>query len=147
MKKIRNKMMVSLMLVFALFFQITANSVQAADDVAVPYLNNTMRATTSVTIKNGVLHFNNQCAGFSNLTTRIRVTSQIERKAGGLLWTTVDTGTPNNQWVDTVYGYDFNKAHSFKLPSKGTYRVVAIFRVSGSGGPDDVIRNNAEKTY
>ena len=56
---------------------------------------------------------------------------------------TVDNGS----WTDTSTSTSFSKSHSVQLSSKGTYRAHVVFTISGTGGSDDKITKNVEKTY
>lgn len=59
----------------------------------------------------------------------------------------MDIGQSNNQWVDTVYNHRYYGTHSFKLPSKGIYRVTVKYQIYGTGGPADKITCELNKTY
>ena len=61
----------------------------------------------------------------------------------GLIWITVSGGS----WTDTSTATNFSKSHSVQLSDTGTYRAHVEFTISGSGGSDDKITKNVEKTY
>ena len=85
--------------------------------------------------------------GIKNVTTKVAVTTYIQKRTLGLFWTKVDIGTANNQWVDTSTELSGYFIHKTQLKSKGTYRVVIKIVFSGSGGSDDIIEQNLEKKY
>lgn len=65
--------------------------------------------------------------------TQIVVTTYVQKRTLLVIWTRVDIGTPNNEWVDYGGNGDFDASHSAQMPAPGTYRVVATFDVySGS---------------
>lgn len=113
-----------------------------------PYYNNTISDKSSVTIfDSGLLTIYNQHRGIQGTTAKVVVTTYIEKKVLGLFWSRVDIGQPDNQWVDTAYGDYYNSTHTHQLDSTGTYRVTAIFVVSGTGGADDEITQINEVVY
>ena len=121
--------------------------VNAAEDIT-PYYNNTLSARTTISISSaGKLSIVNSYHGFQNVTTRAVITTYIEKKVLGLIWTKVDIGLPNDQWVDAVNNYYYTGEHTFQLSSKGTYRVTVSFKIYGSGGTADEIERQETKTY
>lgn len=80
-------------------------------------------------------------------TTKVVITTYIEKKTLGLFWKRVDIGTANNEWVDTIYGIDYTKVRRFQLSAKGTYRVKIVFKVYGTGGAADEIPYEIKDTY
>ena len=77
--------------------------------------------------------------GLSGKTTKVVITTYIEKKTLGLFWSRVENGQPNNQWVDTSY--------TFQLSSTGTYRVTVTYKVYGSGGAADEIKCVMKDSY
>lgn len=113
-----------------------------------PYYNNTSNTRTVAYISdNGILNVTNRFNGFQGVTSKVVITTYVEKKILGLFWSRVDIGQPDDQWEDTAYGAIFNSTHTHQLTSTGTYRVTAIFVVSGVGGADDTITNTYEVTY
>lgn len=113
-----------------------------------PYFNNVIGAYSTASVSsNGNLSVTNRISGVQGTTSKVVVTTYVEKKILGLFWSRVDIGQPDDQWVDTVYGASFNKTHTHQLTSTGTYRVTAIFVVSGTGGADDEIVRTSEVTY
>lgn len=113
-----------------------------------PLFNNVLSVSNPVTISDsGILTVDNQYYGFEGTTTKAVITTYIEKKTLGLLWTRVDIGQTDNKWVDTVYGYENSVSHSFQLESTGTYRVVTTFVIYGTGGTADEIERITEKRY
>jgi len=117
-------------------------------EVVTPYYNNTLSARTTIAISpSGELSVVYAYHGIQNVTTMAVITTYIEKKVLGLFWTRVDIGTPDDQWVDTIYDYAHNGEHSLQLDSKGTYRVTVTFHIYGSGGAMDEIERQETKTY
>lgn len=83
-----------------------------------------------------------RCNALSTKFTSATIETKVQKKVG-LIWVTVDNGS----WTDTTKSKNFSKSHSVQLSSKGTYRAHVKFIVSGTGGSDDEITKNVEKTY
>ena len=113
-----------------------------------PYYNNTSYARTVASISDsGVLNVTNYCNGLPGVTSKVVITTYVEKKILGLFWSRVDIGQTDDQWVDTSYSATYNKTHTYQLTSSGTYRVTATFVVSGNGGAADEITNTKEVSY
>lgn len=113
-----------------------------------PLFNNVSSVLNPVTISDsGKLTVTNQYYGYDGTTTKAVITTYVEKKTLGFFWTRIDIGQTDNQWVDTLYGYKNSVAHSLQLESTGTYRVVSIFVIYGTGGTSDEIEKITEKTY
>ena len=128
-------------------FSVSAAAVTAKYSIA-PLYNNTATVLTSMTINNsGKMSINYNVAGFSSLTTKISITTYIEKKTLGLFWMRVDNGQANEQWVDTIYNYKYNGSRTYQLASSGTYRVTVVYKVYGSGGSADEIEYQKTDSY
>lgn len=137
---------VTVILCLLLVTQMLVQPVAAA--TVMPKFNNVLSVSNPVTISDsGILTVDNQYYGFEGTTTKAVITTYIEKKTLGLLWTRVDIGQTDNKWVDTVYGYENSVSHSFQLESTGTYRVVTTFVIYGTGGTADEIERITEKRY
>lgn len=130
-------------------FSFAGESVFAAENSAVaPCMNNGLKATLSFTIiSSGLSEVYVSYIGIKGTTTKVTVTSYIQKKTLGLFWTKVDIGTEDKQWVDTSTSLDGSFKHQFQLKSTGTYRAVIKVVFSGTGGADDVIEDKIEKKY
>lgn len=105
--------------------------------------SNVYSTTTSFAISNsGKATVNNSYIGFSGITTGGKITTKVQKKVG-LIWVTVSGGS----WTDTSSATNYSKSHSVQLSSTGTYRAHVVFVISGTGGPDDKITKNVQKTY
>ena len=52
-----------------------------------------------------------------------------------------------DSWTDTITAINYSRGHSVQLYSKGTYRAHLECTFSGTGGSDDEIKRNVQKTY
>lgn len=108
-----------------------------------PYFNNIDNVTTSFSISSsGKATVNNTYSGITGTTKNVEIATKVQKKFG-LIWITVDDG----KWTDTSTATNFSKSHSVQLSKTGTYRAHVEFTVSGTGGSDDKITKNVEKTY
>ena len=114
----------------------------------VPYYNNTVNANSYFTIsEDGVATVDISYHGVSDITTGATITTKIQKRTLGLIWTTVDIGTTDNVWIDESTSVTFSTSHSVKLKSKGTYRVAVDFVIRGTGGANDEISQTATCEY
>lgn len=80
--------------------------------------------------------------GKSGVTKSAEIVTKVQKKVG-IIWVTVNGGN----WTDTSTSTNFSRSHSVQLSSKDTYRAHVVFTISGTGGSDDKITKNIEKTY
>lgn len=127
---------------------LTSFSLVVYADEAVPYYNNVDTVNSAASISSsGVLTVNNRYKGSSSTTTKAVITTYVERKVLGLFWSRVDIGQTDDEWVDTIYSYEYSGSHSVQLEKTGTYRVTVEFVIYGSGGSADTITKEIERTY
>lgn len=108
-----------------------------------PYSNNVNSTDVSFSISSsGKATVSYEYYGKSGVTKNAEIVSKVQKKVG-LIWVTVDGGS----WTDTSTSTNFSKSHSVQLSTKGTYRAHVVFTISGTGGSDDKITKNVEKTY
>lgn len=139
------KKIVAIVLTLTLFMGVFAVSASAAE--IEPYLNNTSSTTTLFNINSkGVGTVTYSCSGDSNFT-RVNIVCYVEKKTLGLFWSRVETGTNNNEWIDSSNRNPYTGTRTFTLKDKGTYRAVVTYTVEGTGGPDDVITSKVEDKY
>ena len=120
----------------------------AADYDVAPCYNNTVTANSYFTIsENGKATVNIQYEGVSGLTTGATITTKIQKRTLGLIWTKVDIGTEDNVWIDEATGFVYSNSHSVNLNSTGTYRAVVDFVIRGTGGADDEISQTSTCEY
>lgn len=96
---------------------------------------------------NGNLKINYVIVGNSSSTSKIVITTYFEQKYLGLFWQRVDTGSPNDEWVSTIYDYTYNGSRTFTLPEAGTYRTTVTYEVYGTNGTIETITYQKTNTY
>lgn len=108
-----------------------------------PYSNNVDTTNTTFSISSsGLATVKNTYYGITGTTKSAEIVTKVQKKVG-LIWVTVNGGS----WTDNSTATNFSKSHSVQLSSKGTYRAHVVFTISGTGGSDDKITKNVEKTY
>lgn len=108
-----------------------------------PYSNNVNSTEVSFIISSsGNATVTCKYYGKSGITQSSEIVTKVQKKFG-LIWITVDNGS----WTDTSTSTNFSKSHSVQLSTTGTYRAHVVFTISGTGGSDDKITTNVEKTY
>lgn len=107
------------------------------------YSNNVLTTNTTFSISSsGKATVANSYSGITGTTKSAKIVTKVQKKVG-LIWVTVSNGS----WTDTSTATSFSKSHSVQLSGTGTYRAHVVFTISGSGGSDDEITKNVEKTY
>ena len=139
---------ISALLIMCLFI-IPLSPVSAATQEGVtPYYNNVNSTITNMGISDsGKITITYKVNGYSSLTTKIVITTYIEKKFLGLFWKRVDIGKTDNQWVDTINDYRYTGSRTHQLSSSGTYRVTVVYKIYGSGGSADEIEYQATDSY
>ena len=74
--------------------------------------------------------------------TDVTVRTYVEKRSLLVIWTRVDIGETNNEWVDYGGTGTFNVSHTAQLSNAGTYRVTTIFEVYNGS----VLLDTIEKT-
>ncbi len=134
------KKMIAVILCLVTFFTVTLTAY--ASEIQ-PFSNNVGNTNTVFTISNsGLATVKNTYSDSLNRVTSAEIVTKVQKKVG-LIWVTVSNGS----WTDTSTATSFSKSHSVQLSSKGTYRAHVVFTISGTGGSDDKITKNVEKTY
>ena len=135
--------LLSLIIVTGCSYTALASETVGITDEPVLRSSNVYSTSTSLTISNsGKATVNNSYIGFSGITTGGKITTKVQKKIG-VIWVTVSGGS----WTDTSSATNYSKSHSVQLSSTGTYRAHVVFVISGTGGPDDKITKNVQKTY
>ena len=135
MKKILALMLCSVILVTTTV-TVYANNIQ-------PCYNNIDNVTTSFVISSsGKATVTTTYTGITGTTKNVKIVIKVQKKFG-LIWTTVDGG----KWTDNSTAEDYSRSHSVQLSKTGTYRAHVEYTISGTGGSDDKITKNIEKTY
>ena len=142
------KKLIYVLMVVIILYSIACPVLAALPEEITPLYNNTEYASCALSISssgNATVTLNYK--GIDGVTTGATVETYIQKKTLGLVWTTVNIGQPNNKWVDTVTGVSPTIRHYAQLDSTGTYRAVAKFTISGTGGSADVIEKTSTYTY
>lgn len=147
-KSIKRLLTIALMFCLTVTPMFSASAASAQSNEIVPFYNNTRVVRTYCSVDdNGELAISYNVDGISGVTTKIIITTYIEKKILGLFWTRVDNGQANDQWVNTYHTSKYNGERYFDLPSTGTFRVNVTYVVYGSGGSADSIPYEAEVQY
>ncbi len=150
MKKLGKKLIAAVLTMCLMMIPLGSVSAAAATQEEIsPRLNNTLSTTTAMNINSsGKMTISYQYTGYPSITTKAVITSYIEKRGFlGLTWSRVDIGTPNNQWVDTIYDYSYTGTRTFQLSSTGTYRVTVVYKIYGSGGAADEIEYQGKDSW
>ena len=79
--------------------------------------------------------------------TVAKVTVKIQKKTLGVLWTTVDIGTANNEWIAYNNNVNGSFSKSFAVNGTGTYRAKITLEFYGISNTVDVIEDTIECKY
>lgn len=104
--------------------------------------NNTLRVVTAFSITDtGEARVTYQYTGYPDITTGAEITIKIEKRNLLIFWNDIveETVVVTGERYDGVYRYQLSKT--------GTYRCTVTYRVSGTGGADDVITFEDTDTY
>ena len=136
----------TLCLLLVPFGTVSASATQTEE--IMPLYNNTSSTISAMSINDsGTMTISYRYSGYPSVTTKAVITTYIEKKTLGLFWTRVDIVTDNDEWVDTINDYRYSGSRTYKLSSKGTYRVKISYKIYGSGGSADVIPYEKTDTY
>ncbi len=147
-KQIKKIFIVIMVLCLSVTSFVTASSATAIPEEIMPLYNNTSATDCAMKISSsGLMTIDYNIDGKPGVTTRAVVTTYVEKRVLGLFWSRVDIGTTNDEWVDTIYDYEFTKKRTYQLSSSGTYRVNIEMVVYGSGGSADTINYQFKDSY
>ncbi|MBQ8145387.1 MAG: hypothetical protein IJ039_01255 [Clostridia bacterium] len=140
--KTRNRI-ISFAMLAILLFAMAAPAFASIEGGITPYYNNTnTTVATFIADENGLATVTYTCRGYRGITTKIVVDTKIEKLVGSS-WEQVEGAS----WTDESTLYYCAKEHSIQLPTRGTYKATITYTVTGSGGVDDVIVREIERTY
>ena len=134
------KKIIAFILVVALLFTLSITAY--AEESEIKGANYTSASTTFTISDSGLAKVTNKYVGKTGVFQSAKVTTKVQKKVG-IIWVTVSGGS----WTDTSTLLNFSKSHSVQLSSTGTYRAHVVFVISGTGGSDDRITKNVQKTY
>ena len=141
------KISICLLCMLMLFSYVTVPAA-AANEGIMPCYNNVIETSTDFSIsESGVAEVGISYDGITGVTTGATITTKIQKRSLGLIWTKVDIGTTNNEWVDIARLADYSTFHRVTLPGTGTYRVVVEYEITGTGGATDVIEDIQTAEY
>ena len=104
--------------------------------------NNTLRVVTAFSITDtGEARVTYSYEGYPNITTGAEITIKIEKRNLLIFWNDIVEETV------VVTGVRYDDVFMYQLSKKGTYRCTVTYRVSGTGGADDVITFEDTETY
>ena len=140
--KTRNRI-ISFAMLAILLFAMAVPAFAAIGGGITPYYNNTNITESDFAIsEDGIATTHFTCRGYRGVTTKIVAETKIEKLVGSS-WVQVEGAS----WTDESTLYYCSKSYSIQLQSTGTYKVTYTFTVSGSGGANDVIVREIERTY
>ena len=144
-KKTQKKL--SILLALCLIISLFSLTEFSANEI-MPQYNNMIDATINTSVDDeGLLRIQYSCIGYSGITTKIVMTTYVEKKTLGLFWTRIDLGNSEDEWIHTIKSYQYIGPRYLSLPSKGTYRITVTYTVYGSGGSSDEITRQNTITY
>ena len=132
------------MLLITLLLFNGASTYAAAAQAVSPRYNNAVNVRTNSEISSsGLLTISYSVTGIANVTTKIEVTTTIEKRVLGIFWSDVDISNPTN----TSYNQTYNFTRSFQLEDSGTYRVTVLYKIYGTNGAVDEIETQDKLSY
>ena len=148
MKRFKKILVAVLILCLAIVPLSPMSAIAAGDDGIMPRYNNVNTATANMTISDsGMMTIGYSVEGYRNITNKIVITIYIEKRTLGVFWSRVDLPSSDDQWVYTIYDYNYTNFTTYQLSSTGTYRVTVNFKVYGTGGAVDEIETQIKATY
>jgi len=142
MKKHKTTIATILMICFSIFAAQTISAKAAPRYVTPSYVSSTMAINDQ-----GVMTITYQYSSDSSNTSKVEITTYIEKRTLGIFWTRVDIGTPDNQWTDTIYNYRYTGSRTYQLSDTGTYRTKVTYQFYNSSSLTDTIDCEDTDTY
>ena len=144
----KNKLKRPLLIALALMMLVAAAAAPGKSAKAAVTGNNLYDSDLDCSISStGLLEADISVIGYQGITTHIEVRLCVEKLFLGFYWYRVDIGEPDNLWIRSVNWHRYTNTFSHQLSSTGTYRVTAVYTVSGTGGPDEVKTYQRTKYY
>ena len=112
-----------------------------ASDISLCSNNTSYNYTVFAITDSGLACVSYVYEGYPNITTGAEITIKIEKRNFLIFWTDVVEETI------VVTGESYDGTYSYQLTKTGTYKCMVTYRVSGTGGADDVITFEDTKTY
>ena len=119
----------------------------AAEPSIMPLYNNLNREETDFEISSdGTATVSVYYYGIIGVTKGATVTTKIQKYVSGN-WVDVTLPNGSTEWVDSSSSFMLSKTHSTTLTSRGRYKAHVTYVIRGTGGADDVITAEIEKTF
>ena len=112
-----------------------------ASDISVANNNTLLNHTAFSITDSGEARVTYQYIGYEDITTGAEITIKIEKRNLLIFWNDIVEETV------VVTGEHYDDVFIYQLSKKGTYRCTVTYRVSGTGGADDVITFEDTETY
>ena len=112
-----------------------------ASDISLFNNNTAMDSTTFTITASGEARVSYEYDGYEGITTGAEITIKIEKRNFLFFWTDIVEETI------VITGESYTGMYKYQLSKTGTYKCTVTYRVSGTGGADDVITFEDTKTY
>lgn len=142
MKKHKISIATLLLICFSVFVSQTISAKAAPRYVTPSYVSSTMAINDQ-----GVMTITYQYSSDSSNTSKVEITTYIEKRTLGIFWTRVDIGTPDNQWTDTIYNYRYTGSRTYQLSDTGTYRAKVTYNFYSNSVLTDTVECEDTDTY
>jgi len=145
MKKHTISIATLLLICFSVFVAQTITAKAAVPEkryVTPSYVSSTMAISDQ-----GVMTITYQYSSDSSNTSKVEITTYIEKRTLGIFWTRVDIGTPDNQWIDTIYNYRYTGSRTYQLSDTGTYRAKVTYNFYNNYVLTDTVECEDTDTY
>ena len=142
LKKVLSVFLAFIIILFTASGVAYANSDDTGEVDNMRFSNVSVTSTSFTINSSGKATVKNSYVGISGVFKKAVIVTKIQKKVG-IVWITISGGS----WTDTSTSVSYSKSHTVNLTSTGTYRAHVVFTISGSGGSDDVITKNVQKTY
>lgn len=142
MKKHKISIATLLLICFSVFVAQTISAKAAPRYVTPSYVSSTMAINDQ-----GVMTITYQYSSDSSNTSKVEITTYIEKRTLGIFWTRVDIGTPDNQWTDTIYNYRYTGSRTYQLSDTGTYRAKVTYNFYSNSVLTDTVECEDTDTY
>lgn len=134
-----------LLICFSVFAAQTISAKAAAPEER--YVTPSYASSAMAINDQGVMTITYQYSSDSSSTSKVEITTYIEKRTLGIFWTRVDIGTPDNQWIDTIYNYRYTSARTYQLSDTGTYRTKVTYKFYNNSVLTNTVECEDTDTY
>ncbi len=145
--KQKRKTFLSLIMLICLTITVLPSTKIYANEIIPCYNYITSSHLNTNVNSNGILNINYSITSHPNFTSKIVITTYFEKRHLGIFWERVNTNSPNNEWVSSIYSSSYQKTRTFSLPETGTYRTTVIYQIYGNDGTVEQVKHQKEVTY